>query len=98
LIYLNGNNKNNIRKEKNMNTIQIIKYGNRKFYNKNNSHYMNLSEIKDVIEKGYIVKIIDYKTKQDITKEVLLKLLFLNKLQKVELINEQELLNELKQA
>jgi polyhydroxyalkanoate synthesis regulator protein len=81
-----------------MNTIQIIKYSNRKFYNKNNSHYMNLSEIKNIIEQGYIVKIIDYKTKQDITKEVLLKLLFLNNLKKIEFINEQELLNELKQA
>lgn len=81
-----------------MNTIQIIKYGNRKFYNKNNSYYMNLSEIKNIIEQGHIVKIIDYKTKQDITKEVLLKILFLNNLKKIELINEQELLNELKQA
>jgi len=81
-----------------MRTIQIIKYGNRKFYNKDASYYMNLNEIKNLIEQGFMVKIIEYETKKDITKEVLLKILFLNKLQKVDLINEQDLLNELKQA
>lgn len=51
--------------------LQIVRYGNRKLYNKNESKYLTLGALRDKIKAGGEVKVTDYKTGADITPKVL---------------------------
>ena len=56
--------------------IVIKRYANRKLYNTNDSRYITLSEIAQMVKTGADVKIIDYKSKKDITSVTLAQIIF----------------------
>ncbi|MCB1754764.1 MAG: polyhydroxyalkanoate synthesis repressor PhaR [Gammaproteobacteria bacterium] len=53
----------------------IKKYPNRRLYDTKNSCYINLGQIKTLIEKGVPIKVIDRQTEQDITRSILLQII-----------------------
>ena len=53
--------------------ITIRKYGNRRLYDNTRSRYMNLDELAELIRAGEDVRILDAKTEEDLTREVLLQ-------------------------
>jgi polyhydroxyalkanoate synthesis repressor PhaR len=54
--------------------IVIRKYPNRRLYDTSRSTYVNLEELAELIRAGHDVKIMDAKTEEDLTKEVLLQI------------------------
>lgn len=61
---------------KKKNEIRIIKkYQNRRLYDTATSMYIVLEDIKEYIVAGEIVKVIDVKTEQDVTRSVLLQII-----------------------
>jgi polyhydroxyalkanoate synthesis repressor PhaR len=60
-----------------MNEARIIKrYANRKLYDTQHSRYVTLDQISEMIRNGDHVKIIDNKTKEDLTKVTLAQIIF----------------------
>lgn len=57
------------------NTRIINKYPNRRLYDTEESRYIKLSEIKSLIEAGTAIKVLDSKTKEDITRSILLQII-----------------------
>lgn len=53
----------------------IKKYINRKLYDTKDNHYVTLTDIEKLINKGEEFVIIDNKSKQDMTKQILVKIL-----------------------
>ncbi len=53
----------------------IKKYGNRRLYNTDESKYITLEELAQLIRQGHDVKVIDAKTNEDLTKTVLLQII-----------------------
>lgn len=51
--------------------IKLVKYGNRKIYNSYESRYVTLPEILSSVRAGLDVQVIDHKTRNDITAEIL---------------------------
>jgi len=56
--------------------VIIKRYANRKLYNTNDSCYVTLSEIAQMVKIGVDVKIVDYKSKKDITSVTLAQIIF----------------------
>lgn len=56
--------------------VVIKRYANRKLYNTNDSCYVTLSEIAQMVKTGVDVKIVDYKSKKDITSVTLAQIIF----------------------
>ena len=60
-----------------MNDARIIKrYQNRKLYDTHQSCYVTLEEIAQIIREGHEIKVLDNKTKNDITYNTQVQLLF----------------------
>lgn len=60
-----------------MNEVRIIKrYQNRKLYDTHQSCYVTLEEIAQIIREGNEIQVIDNKTKNDITYQTQIQLLF----------------------
>ena len=60
-----------------MNDVRIIKrYANRKLYDTQHSRYVTLDQISEMIRNGDDVKIIDNKTKEDLTSVTLAQIIF----------------------
>jgi polyhydroxyalkanoate synthesis repressor PhaR len=55
-------------------TRTIKKYANRRLYDTSSSRYITLADLKDLIVQGEAVRIVDAKSRADITREVLLQL------------------------
>lgn len=55
--------------------ILIKKYGNRRLYSTESSSYVTLSELETMIKNGKDVRVIDTKTEEDITAQVLTQIL-----------------------
>lgn len=56
--------------------VRIInKYPNRRLYDTEESRYIKLSEIRALIENGEQIKVVDSKTKEDITRSILLQII-----------------------
>ncbi len=53
----------------------IKKYPNRRLYDTKNSCYINLGQIKELIEEGVPIKVVDRQTDQDITRSILLQII-----------------------
>ncbi len=53
--------------------IVIKKYPNRRLYDTSRSAYLNLDELAELVRAGHEVKIVDAKTDEDLTKEILLQ-------------------------
>lgn len=59
------------------NEVQIIKrYANRKLYHVQKHQYVTLSEVGDLVSKEYKVLVIDNTTKNNITSQTMLQVLF----------------------
>lgn len=56
--------------------IIIKKYNNRRLYNTRNSEYIILDDIYDMIKNNIDFKVIDAKTKSDITRNILTQIIF----------------------
>ncbi len=55
--------------------ILIKKYSNRRLYNSNESCYVNLEDIAQLIRDGHDIKVVETKSKQDITKQILAQII-----------------------
>ncbi len=55
--------------------IIIKRYGNRRLYNTETSSYVNYGEITKLIRDGNDIQVIDSRTKQDVTKSVLMQVI-----------------------
>jgi len=55
--------------------VVIKKYTNRRLYNTDESKYVKLDEIAEIIRQGNDIKVIDTKTKDNITKEILAQII-----------------------
>lgn len=56
-------------------TIVLKKYGNRRLYDTSTSRYVTLVEVEQMVQRGADILVLDAKTGDDITKEVLVQLL-----------------------
>lgn len=50
--------------------LVIKKYPNRKLYNSESSRYVNFKDLMQLLQNGRELKIVDQRTRQDLTKEV----------------------------
>lgn len=57
--------------------MRIVKYKNRKMYNNSTSSYVKLEEIRDYVLNGQEFFVVDFETKEDITKAIVAKTLAL---------------------
>lgn len=55
--------------------VILKKYTNRRIYNTDEGRYVKLDEIGDIIRQGNDIKVIDTKTKEDITKQILAQII-----------------------
>ena len=55
--------------------IVIKKYTNRRLYNNNESKYVKLDDIAEVIRQGHDIRVIDTQTDEDITKQILAQII-----------------------
>jgi polyhydroxyalkanoate synthesis repressor PhaR len=53
--------------------VTIKKYGNRRLYNTDSSSYINMEQLAELIQGGAEVQVVDVKTGEDLTREVLLQ-------------------------
>ncbi|MCA9490955.1 MAG: polyhydroxyalkanoate synthesis regulator DNA-binding domain-containing protein [Myxococcales bacterium] len=65
--------------------IVVKKYPNRRLYDTHRSVYVNLEDLAELIRSGHDVKVVDAKTDEDLTKEILLQIV-LDVLRGVDLI------------
>jgi len=56
-------------------TVVLKKYGNRRLYDTTASRYVTLVEVEAMVQRGVDIQVVDAKTSEDITKEVLVQLL-----------------------
>ena len=61
--------------ENSLNPILIKRYANRKLYNTEESKYINLSDIHDMVRADVPVQIIDNKTGEDVTRRMLAQMM-----------------------
>ncbi len=59
-----------------MKEIILKRYENRRIYNLQQKKYVNLNDINEMIKKGEKVVIIDNKTGEDITNQILLQIIY----------------------
>ncbi len=53
--------------------ITIKKYGNRRLYDTSRSSYINLDQLAELVQSGQTVQVLDARTGEDLTREVLLQ-------------------------
>ena len=70
----------------------IVKYANRKLYDKGTKQYVTLKEVKSLVNNGESFRVIDNKTKQDITYNTLATIAY-NNLLNTNNKNENELIS-----
>ena len=74
--------------------VRIIKkYPNRRLYDTEDSCYIKLLEIKDMIERGISVKVIDSNTEEEITRSILLQIILEQESNKEPLFTTDNLIN-----
>lgn len=57
------------------NTITFVKYANRRIYDTETSEYVSFQDIRARMIKGRDILVLDNKTKEDVTREVLISLI-----------------------
>src|SRR5258708_707608 len=55
--------------------LEIKKYANRRYYDATHSRHLTLEEIRSLIQQGYDIRVLDAKTSNDITAQVLTQLI-----------------------
>lgn len=78
------------------NCVVIKKYANRRLYNTDTSAYITNAEIYELIQNEINFKIIDAKTDEDLTKNVLIQIIFEKESQNFDLLPKEFLLQILK--
>ncbi len=68
--------KDTVKKEPPRRTVIIKRYQNRKLYDTHNSTYVTLEDIGIIIRRGDDVKVVDNKTKEDLTTVTLTQIIF----------------------
>jgi polyhydroxyalkanoate synthesis repressor PhaR len=63
------------KKKENADQVIIKRYGNRRLYNTEASSYVNYQDLIRLIRDGHDIKVIDSRTKQDVTKSVLMQVI-----------------------
>ncbi|NCV63144.1 MAG: polyhydroxyalkanoate synthesis repressor PhaR, partial [Betaproteobacteria bacterium] len=53
----------------------IKKYPNRRLYDTKTSSYITLQEVKDIVVKGEMLKVVDAKTDEDLTRSIYLQII-----------------------
>jgi polyhydroxyalkanoate synthesis repressor PhaR len=56
-------------------TLIIKRYGNRRLYNTQTKSYVNYQELAAIVRAGSDIKVIDSKSKEDVTKAILIQLI-----------------------
>jgi polyhydroxyalkanoate synthesis repressor PhaR len=56
-------------------TLEIKKYPNRRYYDATHSRHLTLDEIRSLIQQGYDLRVLDARTKADITAQVLTQII-----------------------
>ena len=75
-LNLTGNNWSTNRSEKILTEpILFKKYANRRLYNLRESKYMTLDDVSGLIVEGHDVKVVDAKTKEDVTSFILAQII-----------------------
>lgn len=57
------------------NVLIIKRYGNRRLYNTETKGYVNYEELAEIVRDGNDIKVIDSKSKEDVTKAVLIQMI-----------------------
>ena len=74
--------------------VRIIKkYPNRRLYDTEDSCYIKLLEIKDMIERGIAIKVIDSNSEEEITRSILLQIILEQESNKEPLFSTENLVN-----
>jgi polyhydroxyalkanoate synthesis repressor PhaR len=55
--------------------LEIKKYANRRYYDATHSRHLTLEEIRSLIQQGYDIRVLDAKTSDDITAQVLTQII-----------------------
>lgn len=55
--------------------LTIKRYGNRRLYNTETKSYVNYGDLSEIVRTGTDIRVIDSKTKEDVTKAVLIQLI-----------------------
>lgn len=55
--------------------LEIRKYSNRRYYDSTKSRHLTLEEIRDLVQEGYDVRVVDSKTGTDITPKILTQII-----------------------
>jgi polyhydroxyalkanoate synthesis regulator protein len=55
--------------------LSLTRYNNRKLYNPETSRYFNFNEVRETLQRGVSVKVIDHTTRNDMTDKVLIEVL-----------------------
>jgi polyhydroxyalkanoate synthesis repressor PhaR len=55
--------------------VVLKKYGNRRLYDTNLSRYVTLHEVEEMVQRGVDMQVLDAKTGQDLTKEILVQII-----------------------
>jgi polyhydroxyalkanoate synthesis repressor PhaR len=63
------------KKKRDQDQVIIKRYGNRRLYNTETSSYVNYQEILDLVRAGNDIQVIDSRTKEDVTKSVLIQII-----------------------
>jgi polyhydroxyalkanoate synthesis repressor PhaR len=63
------------KKEADDNTLVIKRYGNRRLYNLETASYVNYQDLVKLIRDGHEIQVIDSRTKEDVTKSVLMQII-----------------------
>lgn len=56
-------------------TVVLKKYGNRRLYDTNASRYVTLHEVEEMVQRGTDIQVVDAKTGEDLTKEILVQII-----------------------
>ena len=57
------------------NTVVLKKYGNRRLYDTSTSRYVTLHDLEEMVQRGIDVQVVDAKSGDDLTKEVLVQII-----------------------
>lgn len=55
--------------------VVLKKYGNRRLYDTNASRYVTLDEVESMVQRGADIQVVDAKTHDDLTKEILVQII-----------------------
>jgi polyhydroxyalkanoate synthesis repressor PhaR len=56
-------------------TVVLKKYGNRRLYDTNASRYVTLHEVEEMVQRGTDIQVVDAKSGEDLTKEILVQII-----------------------